>query len=158
MAQIFVKVNGSKATPMEVNLTDDKVEDVMRQIQEDKDVYVTMHGKVLRRNEKLKSCGVSDGCTIQVMSKGCFFLQVFCFCKGFSMFSRSFVFVCKGFCFCFCFCFCEGFRFFFFYLGEEREGVMQGVFTKKSFCSFLEASLVCKRFCFRFCFCEGFFF
>ena len=26
MVQIFVKVNGSKATPMEVNLTDDKVE------------------------------------------------------------------------------------------------------------------------------------
>ena len=69
MAQIFVKVNGSKATPMEVNLTDDKVKDVMRQIQEDKDVYVTMQGKVLRRNEKLKRCGVSDGCTIQVMSK-----------------------------------------------------------------------------------------
>ena len=37
MAQIFVKVNGSKATPMEVNLTDDKVEDVMRRIQEDED-------------------------------------------------------------------------------------------------------------------------
>ena len=72
------------------------------------------------------------------------------------MFSRSFVFVCKGFCFCFCFCFCEGFRF--FYLGEEREGVMQGVFMKKSFCSLLEASLVCKTFCFCFCFCEGFFF
>ena len=29
IAQIFVKVNGSKATPMKVNLTDDKVEDVM---------------------------------------------------------------------------------------------------------------------------------
>ena len=29
MAQIFVKVNGSKATPMDVNLTDDKVEDVI---------------------------------------------------------------------------------------------------------------------------------
>ena len=27
MIQIFVKVNGSKATPMEVNLTDDRVED-----------------------------------------------------------------------------------------------------------------------------------
>ena len=49
MAQIFVKVNGSKATPMDVNLTDDKVEDVMRQIQKDEDVYVTMQGKVLRR-------------------------------------------------------------------------------------------------------------
>ena len=30
--QIFVKVDGSKVTPMEVSLTDDKVEDVMRQI------------------------------------------------------------------------------------------------------------------------------
>ena len=45
MAQILVKVNGSKATPMEVNLTDDKVEDVMRQNQKDEDVHVTMHGK-----------------------------------------------------------------------------------------------------------------
>ena len=69
MVQIFVKVNGSKATPMEVNLTDDNVEDVMRQIQKDEDVYVTMNGKVLRRDEKLKSCGVSDGCMIQVTSR-----------------------------------------------------------------------------------------
>ena len=69
MVQIFVKVNGSKATPMEVNLTDDKVEDVMRQIQKDEDVYVTMHGKVLRRDEKLKSCEVTDGCTTQVTSR-----------------------------------------------------------------------------------------
>ena len=69
MAQIFVKVNGSKVTPMEVNLTDDKVEDVMRQIQKDEDVYVTMHGKVLRRDEKLKSCEITDGCTIQVTSR-----------------------------------------------------------------------------------------
>ena len=30
---------------------------------------MTMHGKVLRRNEKLKSCGVSDRCTIQVTSR-----------------------------------------------------------------------------------------
>ena len=67
--QIFVKVNGSDATPMEVNLTDDKVEDLMRQIQREEDVYVTLNGKVLRRDEKLKSCGVSDGCTIQVTSR-----------------------------------------------------------------------------------------
>ena len=69
MVQIFVKVNGSKATPMEVNLTDEKVEDVMRQIQKDEDVYVTMHGKVLRRDEKLNSYEVTDGCTIQVTSR-----------------------------------------------------------------------------------------
>ena len=47
MVQIFVRVNGSKATPMEKNLTDDKVEDVMRRIQNDEDAYVTMHGRVL---------------------------------------------------------------------------------------------------------------
>ena len=54
---------------MDVNLTDDKVEDVIRRIQNDEDVYVTMHGRVLRRNEQLKSCGVTDGCTIQVTSR-----------------------------------------------------------------------------------------
>ena len=69
MVQIFVKVNGSKVTPMEVNLADDKVEDVMRRIENDEDAYVTMQGKVLKRHEKLKSCGVSDGCTIQVTSR-----------------------------------------------------------------------------------------
>ena len=69
MVQIFVKVNGSKATPMEVNLTDDKVQDVMRRIQKDEDAYVTMHGKVLKRREKLNSCEVTDGCTIQVASR-----------------------------------------------------------------------------------------
>ena len=69
MIQIFVKVNGSKTTPMEVNLTDDKVEDLMRRIQKDEDVYVTMHGRVLKRSESLKSCEVTDGCTIQVTDR-----------------------------------------------------------------------------------------
>ena len=70
MVQIFVKVNGSKATPIEVNLTDDRVEeDIMRQVQNDEDAYVTMQGKVLKTSEKLKSCGVTDGCTIQVTSR-----------------------------------------------------------------------------------------
>ena len=67
--QIFVKVDEAKVTPMDVSLTDGKVEDVMRQVQKDEDVYVTMHGRVLRRNEKLKSCGVTDGCMIQVTSR-----------------------------------------------------------------------------------------
>ena len=58
MVQIFVKVNGSKATTMEVTLTDDKVEDVLRRIQKDEDVYVTMHGRVLKRSERLKSCAI----------------------------------------------------------------------------------------------------
>ena len=59
----------SKATPMDVNLTDYKVEDVIRRIQNDEDVYVTIHGRVLKRGEKLKSYEVTDGCTIQVMSR-----------------------------------------------------------------------------------------
>ena len=37
----------------------------MRRIQKDEDVYVTMHGRVLKRSEKLKSCG----CTTQVTSR-----------------------------------------------------------------------------------------
>ena len=69
MIQIFVRVNGSKVTPMEVSLTDDRVEDVMRRIQNDEDVYVTLHGRVLKRGEKLRSCEVTDGCTIQVTSR-----------------------------------------------------------------------------------------
>ena len=70
MVQIFVKVDEAKVTSMEVSLTDGKVEDVMRrQVQKDEDVYVTMHGRVLKRNEKLKSCGVTDGCAIQVTSR-----------------------------------------------------------------------------------------
>ena len=59
MVQIFVKVDEATAIPMDVSLTDGKVEDVMRQVQKDEDVYVTKHGRVLRRNEKLKSCGVT---------------------------------------------------------------------------------------------------
>ena len=69
MIQIYVKVDGGKVIPTEVNLTDDKVEDVMRQFLSSEDMYVTMQGRVLKRNEKLKSCGVTDGCTIQVMSR-----------------------------------------------------------------------------------------
>ena len=66
MVQIFVKVDEAKVTPMEVSLTDGKVEDVMRQIKKDEDVYVT----TCQGNEKLKkSCGVTDGCTIQVTSR-----------------------------------------------------------------------------------------
>ena len=36
---------------MEVSLTDDKVEDVMRQIQKDEDVCVTVHRKVLKETK-----------------------------------------------------------------------------------------------------------
>ena len=67
--QIYVKVSGGKLVPTEVNLMDDKVEDVVMQFLSSEDVYVTMQGRVLKRNEKLKSCGVTDGCTIQVTNR-----------------------------------------------------------------------------------------
>ena len=67
--QIFVNGYGAKVTPMEVSLTDDKVEDVMKRIQKDEDAYVTTQGRVLRRNEMLESCGVTDRCMIQVTSR-----------------------------------------------------------------------------------------
>ena len=66
--QIFVKVNESKAFPIDVS-PDVRVNDVIRQIQSDEDAYATMHGRMLRRSEKLKNCEVTDGCTIQVTSR-----------------------------------------------------------------------------------------
>ena len=68
IVQFFVKVNECKTFPLDVT-PDNKVDDVIKQIQNDEDVYVTMHGRVLKRSEKLKSCGVTDGCTIQVTSR-----------------------------------------------------------------------------------------
>ena len=68
MIQIFVKVNESKAFPLDAS-TDDKVEVLMRQIQKNEDACVTLQGKVLRTSERLKSCGVTNGCTIQVTSR-----------------------------------------------------------------------------------------
>ena len=62
--QIYLKVNGGKLVLTEVNLMDDKVENVVRQIPSSEDMYVTMQGRVLKRGEKLQSCGVADGCTI----------------------------------------------------------------------------------------------
>ena len=54
MVQIFVKVDEAKVTPMEVSLMDGIVEDVLRQIQKDEEVFVTMHGKVLRKKRKVE--------------------------------------------------------------------------------------------------------
>ena len=42
-------------TPMDVSLTDGKIEDVIRQVQKDEDVYVTMQGKSAeKKGEKLE--------------------------------------------------------------------------------------------------------
>ena len=70
--QIFVKVNGSTKFPLDVSMND-KVSDVVRQIPSNvhsRNVYVTCEGKVLRKGDELKSCGVSDGSTVQVVMRG----------------------------------------------------------------------------------------
>ena len=66
--QIFVKVD---VMTKDLNLSpEDKVHKILNTVSgSDQDVCVTRHGRALRRSEKLKSCGVIDGCTIQVTSK-----------------------------------------------------------------------------------------
>ena len=71
--QIFVKVDGSKVTPTKASPTD-KVGDKVKKIVDSKNhhttgVYVTPEGRVLRRNEELKSCEVCDGCTVHIVSR-----------------------------------------------------------------------------------------
>ena len=57
MIQIFVKVDGSKVTPMELSKTGDKVDDLARRIPNGEDVYVMMHGNIekKRKAEQLRS-------------------------------------------------------------------------------------------------------
>ena len=75
--QIFVKVDGGRTTTMEMALSD-KVNDIVKRIPTSAwcnkcDENVTCQGKVLKRNEELRSCGVSDdalcrlliGCTAE---------------------------------------------------------------------------------------------
>ena len=69
MIQVYVKLNGGKLVPTEVNLRDDEVENVVRQIPSSEDMYVTMQGRLVKRSEGLESCGVTDGCTIQISSR-----------------------------------------------------------------------------------------
>ena len=69
MVQISVKVDGGKTSVMEMEMSD-KVDDIVKKILiSDQDVYVTSGGRILRRSEKMKNCGVRDGSTVQVMSK-----------------------------------------------------------------------------------------
>ena len=63
--QIFVKVDGSKVTPMEVSLTD-KVGDIVKKTVDSKNHH---KNDVFRRSEELKSCEVRDGCTVHVVSR-----------------------------------------------------------------------------------------
>ena len=69
MVQIFVKVDGGKTSTMEMEMSD-KVDDIVKKIPiNDQDVYVTSGGRILRRSDKLESCEVRDGSTIQVTSR-----------------------------------------------------------------------------------------
>ena len=67
--QIFVKVDGGKTSAMVMKMSD-KMDDIVKKIPvSDQDVYVTSGGRILRRSDKLESCEVRDGSTIQVMSR-----------------------------------------------------------------------------------------
>ena len=69
MVQVFVKVDGGKTSTIEMEMSD-KVDDIVKKIQiSDRDVYVTSGGRILRRSDKLESCEVRDGSTIQVTSR-----------------------------------------------------------------------------------------
>ena len=68
-----MKVDGSKAFPLEVSLSD-KVGDVVKRIlssacDSKHDVYMTCEGRAIRRGDELKGCGISDGGTLQVTSR-----------------------------------------------------------------------------------------
>ena len=69
MVQTFVKVDGGKTSVMEVEVSD-RVDDIVKKTPiSDQDVYVTSGGRVSRRNDKLESCEVRDGSTVEVMNR-----------------------------------------------------------------------------------------
>ena len=68
MVQIIVKVDGMKTVAMEVS-PEDKVQKILNTVSgSDRDVYVMCEGRILRRSDKLKSCGVRNRSTVLVMS------------------------------------------------------------------------------------------
>ena len=69
VVQIFVKVDGSKTFPLMVSPRD-KVDGVIRRILNNgkSDVYMTCEGRALRRSDELRSFGVDDGSTVQIMN------------------------------------------------------------------------------------------
>ena len=69
MVQIFVKVDGMKTVAMEVS-PEDKVQKILNTVSKsDRDVYVTSGGRILKGGDKLKSCEVRDGSTVEVTSR-----------------------------------------------------------------------------------------
>ena len=72
-SQIIVKVDGSRTIAMETALSD-KVGDVVKKIPTSaccnkSDVYAMCEGKVLRRGEESRRCGVSEGSVVQMVNK-----------------------------------------------------------------------------------------
>ena len=54
---------------MEVS-PEDKVQKILNTVSgSDRDVHVMCEGRILRKSDKLKSCGVRDGSTVQVTSR-----------------------------------------------------------------------------------------
>ena len=73
VVQIFVKTDGSKTTPMGVDLTD-RVGDIVKRIvnsesHHENAVHQMGEGRVLRRSEELKSSGFRDGCKVYVVRR-----------------------------------------------------------------------------------------
>ena len=69
MVQIFVKVDGMKTVLREV-APEDKVQKIVDIVSgSDQDVYPTCEGRMLRKDDELRSCGVTGGCTTQVTSR-----------------------------------------------------------------------------------------
>ena len=69
MVQIFVKVDGIITVAMEVS-PEDKVQKILNTVSgSDRDMYVTSGGRILKGSDKLKSCEVRDGSTVQVMRR-----------------------------------------------------------------------------------------
>ena len=71
--QIFVKVDGYKAFPLAVSLSDNVADVVIRipsSAQDNKrDVHMRCGGRVIRRSDDLKNCGIGDGSTVQAMNR-----------------------------------------------------------------------------------------
>ena len=69
MVQKIVKVDGMKTEAMEVS-PEDKVQKILNTISKsDRYVYVTSGGRILKGSDKLKSCEVRDGSTVEVTSR-----------------------------------------------------------------------------------------
>ena len=61
-------MDGSRTIVMDVP-QNDKVSDMMKRIPDGGDMYVTSGGRFLRRSDEMRSCGVRDGSTVQVLRR-----------------------------------------------------------------------------------------